>query len=114
MDTICGTQVYPQTRTRQTSHETDTQRDMTSTRKHAHIPLCVLVVDGDHLREVNHGDGVVVAAHEVELVEVAVDEPAVGQLQNQIHAVRVRLGRIREVLDLRDGRRGVGTRKLGK
>ena len=44
---------------------------------------------GDHLGEVNHSDVVFVVQHEVKLVEVAVDEAVVPQLDKQLHTLVV-------------------------
>lgn len=51
-----------------------------------HIPLCVLVRGANHLREVDD-DGVarLAADQDIELVEVAMDEPYAGKTDDHIH-----------------------------
>lgn len=51
--------------------------------------LCVLVGGGDHLREVDDDWLVVRSDHDVELVEVSVDDSVAGQLDDQVHEVVV-------------------------
>lgn len=40
---------------------------------------------GDHLRKVDHCDVVFVIQHEVELIEISMDEAVIGQFHDQIH-----------------------------
>lgn len=56
------------------------------------VPLGVAVVGGCHLRKVDERQLARVGAHQVELVEVAVDEPVRGELDNEVHASLVELG----------------------
>jgi len=43
------------------------------------------VVDGDHLWEINHSYRAVIGQHQVELVEIAMDETVVAELDKYIH-----------------------------
>ena len=67
-------------------------------------PLSVGVRRGDHLREVVHRHVVVAVEHEVELVEVAVNEAVVGQLHDQLHALLVQRRSIAHLLHLSPGK----------
>lgn len=49
------------------------------------LPFGIEMRGGHHLGKVDHGDVIVVVEHEVELVEISVDEPVVGQLDDQFH-----------------------------
>ena len=55
-----------------------------------HVPFCIFVRRADHLREVND-DGLtrLPADEDVELVEVAVDEPGVCEADDEVHQLRV-------------------------
>jgi hypothetical protein len=44
---------------------------------------------GNHLREIVHGDGLIVIDHQVEFVEVTMDKSIVSQSDDEIHAVTV-------------------------
>mmetsp|Transcript_11179 Transcript_11179/g.18796 ORF Transcript_11179/g.18796 Transcript_11179/m.18796 type:complete len:258 (+) Transcript_11179:811-1584(+) len=61
------------------------------------VVLGVGVAGRGHLREVDHGDALLVVDHEVELVEVAVHQPVLGQLDDQAHE------HIVDFLGMRDG-----------
>ena len=45
-------------------------------------------------------DFVVVINHEIELVEVSVNETEGGKLHDEVHQVRIQLGRVVDVVDL--------------
>lgn len=49
---------------------------------------------GDHLREVNERWTVLFIEHEVELVEISMNEATIGQMNNQVHQVVVEQRRI--------------------
>ena len=55
---------------------------------------------GHHLWEVDHGHLVGAVEHEVELVEIAVDDPAVPEPDDQLHTLAVDRGRIRHLVHL--------------
>ena len=76
-----------------------------------HPPFCVLMRRADHLREVdNHRLPAVPPDEDVELVEVAVDEPRAREAYDEVHELRVQLSGRRQVrhltAELRDQRRG--------
>ena len=63
---------------------------------------------GNHLGEVDHGHMVGVVQHQVELVEVSVDEAVIGQLDDELHDLAVETGRILQLPDLTPrGRRNI-------
>lgn len=66
------------------------------------------MVDRNHLREIDHGERIVVAHHDIELVKVTVDESALRKLHNQRHAPRIRRRGIRQVLNLMNRAAGAG------
>jgi hypothetical protein len=62
---------------------------------------------GDHLREIDDGDLLVVGYEEVELVEVAVNQSVAGQQYDQLHQPVVHLARVSQLRYLRPARPSV-------
>ena len=63
--------------------------------------LGVGVRDGHHLREIDESDLVGVVDHQIELVEVTVDQPVARQPQYQVHQLVVNLcyfAHVREII----------------
>lgn len=62
--------------------------------------LCVLVAGRHHLREVNNDGLVLVSDHDVELIEVAMNDAVVSELHDQVHKIAVQLTRVFEIFNL--------------
>ena len=67
------------------------------------VELGVGVRRGHHLRKVDHGHFLVLADHEVELVEVAMDESMLCKLDDQFDEAVVDLLRVKEAPDVDHG-----------
>ena len=61
-----------------------------------HVPFCILVRRADHLWEVDD-DGLarVASDEDVELVEVAMDEPSAGEADDEVHQFGIERARRR-------------------
>ena len=57
-------------------------------------PLSVVVRGGHHLWEVDQRHMILVVDHQVELVEVAVDQAVIGQFDQQLHELVEEGGRV--------------------
>ena len=64
------------------------------------VVLCVQVRCGDHLREIDHGDFLVLTDHEIELVEVAMDEAVLRELNDELNQAMVDLLSVDEAFDI--------------
>ena len=64
------------------------------------VILCVQVRRGDHLREIDHGDFLVLTDHEIELVEVAMDEAVLRELNDELDQAMVDLLSVDESFDV--------------
>lgn len=67
---------------------------------YGHLHLGIFMVSRHHLGEVNQYRPVLIVHHEVELIEVAMNDSMVGQLYNQVHQITVELRDISDFMHI--------------